>query len=253
MRTLRDLGADLTTIRWVVDRELTLPEVARAHADALTAQIRTLRLRRAMLTAVAERNPTPEEMDLTHQLAKLSKQERRRLIDDFLDASFGGLGADPGFAAITRSMTPSCPTTPTRNRSRHGWSWRNSPRTRVSAPVCGGWPRTTRPGGSAACRGRIATSSPSSATRPAPPWMPASNRRPGADVVIAVLTAHYAGIVDRPDDEARFRPLTRPRTANDRRRERYFDLLAVINGWSVPEGPTPILDWSIQALEVRTR
>src|SRR4051812_24064344 len=54
VRALRDLGLDLATIRKVVDRELTLPEVAAAHAEALTAQIRVLHLRRAVLTAVAE-------------------------------------------------------------------------------------------------------------------------------------------------------------------------------------------------------
>ena len=35
VRTLRELGVDLATIRKVVDREISLPEVAAAHADAL--------------------------------------------------------------------------------------------------------------------------------------------------------------------------------------------------------------------------
>jgi hypothetical protein len=45
VRTLRDLGLDLSTIRKVVDRETSLPDVAAAHAEALAAQIRVLRLR----------------------------------------------------------------------------------------------------------------------------------------------------------------------------------------------------------------
>src|SRR6267154_2019545 len=49
VRTLRGLGLDLPTIRQVVDREVSLPEVAAAHAEALAVQIRTLRLRRAVL------------------------------------------------------------------------------------------------------------------------------------------------------------------------------------------------------------
>jgi DNA-binding transcriptional MerR regulator len=107
VRTLRDLGLDLPTIRKLVDQEISLPEVAAAHAEALVVQIRMLRLRRAVLTAVAKRGSTPEEMDLMHKLAKLSEDERRRLIDDFLDTAFGGLDANPEFAAVMRSMTTS--------------------------------------------------------------------------------------------------------------------------------------------------
>lgn len=59
-------------------------------------QIRTLRLRRAVLMAVTRRGSTHEEMDLMHKLAKLSEDERRRLIGDFLDTAFGGLDANPG-------------------------------------------------------------------------------------------------------------------------------------------------------------
>lgn len=34
-RTLRDLGLDLATVRKVLDREASIPEVAEAHANAL--------------------------------------------------------------------------------------------------------------------------------------------------------------------------------------------------------------------------
>jgi len=91
VRTLRELGVDLPTIRKVVHRELSLPAVAAAHAEALDVQIRILRLRRAVLTAVARRGSTPEEMDLMHKLARLSEDERQRLIGDFLDTVFGDL------------------------------------------------------------------------------------------------------------------------------------------------------------------
>jgi DNA-binding transcriptional MerR regulator len=57
VRTLRELGLDLATIRRVVDRETTLAEVAAAHADALDAQIRTLRLAWPALTASPARSP----------------------------------------------------------------------------------------------------------------------------------------------------------------------------------------------------
>jgi DNA-binding transcriptional MerR regulator len=112
VRTLRELGVDLPTIRKVVHRELSLPAVAAAHAEALDVQIRILRLRRAVLTAVARRGSTPEEMDLMHKLARLSEDERQRLIGDFLDTVFGDLGTEPSFAGIRRSMTPELPDDP---------------------------------------------------------------------------------------------------------------------------------------------
>jgi hypothetical protein len=59
VRTLRDLGVDLATIQRVLDREISVPEVAAAHAEALDVQIRTLRLRRAVLRAVAKRGSSP--------------------------------------------------------------------------------------------------------------------------------------------------------------------------------------------------
>jgi hypothetical protein len=59
--------------------------------------------------AVAKRGSTPEEMDFMHKLAKLSEDERRRLIGDFLGSAFGGRAADAEFAGIMRSMTPELP------------------------------------------------------------------------------------------------------------------------------------------------
>src|SRR4051812_13536267 len=59
VRTLRDLGLDLATIRRVVAREASLAEIAAAHVEALGTEIQVLRLRRAVLTAVARRGATP--------------------------------------------------------------------------------------------------------------------------------------------------------------------------------------------------
>jgi hypothetical protein len=38
---------------------------------------------------------------------------------------------------------------------------------------------------------------------------------------------------------------------NDPRRERYLQLLAVINGWPRQQSLAPALDWFIQALQAR--
>lgn len=64
--------------------------------------------------------------------------------------------------------------------------------------------------------------------------------------------AHYAHVLGRPDGvDLRRRLLARLQIANDPRRERYLQLLAVINGWPAPDRLTPVLDWFIQALRAR--
>src|SRR5580692_10654339 len=78
VRTLRDLGLGLEEIR-----AATVAEVAAAHVTVLDGQIRTLRLRRAVLSTVAKRGHTIEETQLMHKLARLSARERQQIIDDF--------------------------------------------------------------------------------------------------------------------------------------------------------------------------
>ena len=113
VRTLRDLGLDLATIRRVLEREVTLTDVAAAHAAALDAQIRVLRVQKAVLQAVAERGSDPKELQQMHRLAQLSDDERKRIVADFLDHSFDGLDIDPGFEARMRSAAPELPDDPT--------------------------------------------------------------------------------------------------------------------------------------------
>lgn len=77
---------------------------------------------------------------------------------------------------------------------------------------------------------------------------------PQADPIATALTAHYAHVLGRPDGvELRRRLLTRLESVNDPRKERYFQLLAVINGWSAPESLAPVFEWSVQALRERVR
>lgn len=252
VRTLRELGLDLTTIRRVLDREVSLPEVAAAHADALDAQIRVLRLRRAVLTAVAERGSTPEEMEIVHKLAMLSEAERRRLVDDFLDATFGDVVADsPEFVGIMRSLTPELPDDPS-TAQVEAWvelaelaqdpDFRESLRRMAHDQVADGRGLGVR-------RGPIAVVHDQVGPAVAAGVDPVSTE---ADRVVSAVTADCADAVGRPDDVAlRHWLLTRLDTANDPRRQRYLELLAVINGWLAPENLTPALDWCVQALRAR--
>lgn len=254
VRTLRELGLGLDTIRRVVDQELTLGEVAAEHAAALDVQISILRLRRAVLTAAARREPTPKEMERMHHLATLSEAERRRLIGDFLDAVFDGLPSGLRYAAARRSMTPELPDSPTDEQVR-AWvdlaelsldpEFRASARRLAEEHVAGlpdSAPAPPRPGLVAIARDLVGPAVTSGI----------SPDSPQADPVVEALTAHCALAHGRPDDPALRRWLLhRLKAAGDPRRDRYFQLLALVNGWPAPERLAPVVDWSVTALRIR--
>ncbi len=115
VRTLRELGLGLDVIREVLGRTTTVAQVARTHVLALDAEIRTLRLRRAVLSTVAKRGSTIEEALLMHKLARLSTRERQQIIDDFVDRVFAGLdpaGPGAGIASSMRQVNAELPDDP---------------------------------------------------------------------------------------------------------------------------------------------
>ena len=103
IRTLRELGIDLVTVRAVLDRERMLAEVLTAHAEAVAVQIQTLRRQHTVLTVAARRHSTPEDLQLMHDLTAQSAQERQTLVADFLAST---LGDDPSLAAARQNLTP---------------------------------------------------------------------------------------------------------------------------------------------------
>ncbi|WP_234371591.1 MULTISPECIES: TIGR03086 family metal-binding protein [unclassified Streptomyces] len=112
VRSLRDLGIGLAAIRSVVDRERTVAETATQWADALDAQIRTLQLQRAVLRSVAARGSAAEELPHMTELARLSAQERRRIITDFVEDALDGVHA-PAYRSGLLAATPDLPDDPT--------------------------------------------------------------------------------------------------------------------------------------------
>ncbi|MEV0188099.1 MerR family transcriptional regulator [Kitasatospora purpeofusca] len=252
VRTLRELGLELAAVRRVLDREVSLPEVAAAHADALEAQIRVLRLRRAVLRAVAKRDhSTPEEMDLMHKLAKLSDDERRRLITDFVDDTFGGLDANAEFVDMMRAAVPELPDDPEPEQV-HAWvelaELTQDPDFRAAVRRMAEYQAAERAQGDTtglhhdlteAVRDHVGRALDAGLA-------PAS---PGAAAVVDTLTAAYARTFARPDDaELRRWLLARLEIAGDPRAERYWHLLSVVNGWPVPPSLAPVFTWFTAAL-----
>lgn len=248
-RTLRDLGLGLATVRKVLDREASIPEVAEAHANALDVQIRTLRLRRAVLRAVAGRGPTPMEMDLMHRLATLSQTERRRLVADFIDDTFRDLDTNPEFVTLMRSAMPEFPDDPTPDQ-------------------VGAWVELAELCQDADFRAVVRHIAEEQAEDPSPQGVSnlhdglnqAMRERMDEAVSVGLLPASvntgpdslgglYGHAFERAGDGdlrrwllARLQMTAHPRAA------RYWQLLATINGW--PTSPTlaPVYTWFTTAL-----
>ncbi|MFF9899066.1 MerR family transcriptional regulator [Streptomyces longispororuber] len=257
VRTLRELGLDLATVRKVVEREVPLAEVAAAHAEALDVQIRVLRLRRAVLTAAAGRGCTPEELGLLHRLTRLSGRERQRLVDDFLDAVFGGLRAHPAFTAVTRSLTPELPDHPDPEQVA---AWAELAELFQDADFRSSMNRMA--GELAADRARDDTTGLpvvlAEAVRARVEPALAAGVDPAsasAATVMAPVVAHYGRVLGHTEDRGaaadatlRHRLADRLEDMQDPRRDQYLRLLALVNGWPVPESLAPVLDWSVRAL-----
>ncbi|WP_256673726.1 hypothetical protein [Nocardia cyriacigeorgica] len=88
--------------------ETSVTAVATAHAEALDVQIRILRMQRAVLRAVAERGSRREEMELMHNLMRLSEAERQQARRTRLPmaSDWAGLGRSAGRRPPVRVSQP---------------------------------------------------------------------------------------------------------------------------------------------------
>jgi DNA-binding transcriptional MerR regulator len=253
VRTLRDLGVDLATIQRVLEREVTVAEVAAVHAEALDVQIRTLRLRRAVLRAVARRGSTPEELELMHKLAKLTDQERRRLITDFIDEAFEGLDVGPEFISKMREAMPVLPDDPTPAQA-DAWvelaELVSDQDFRAGVRRAAAYQAAERAEG--ARTGTEADRQLVELVRERGELALAAGVLPGsaaARPVVDELAGAFAALFERVDGPA-FRAwlLERMEQGNDPRYERYWQLIATVNGWPVGPALGPAFGWFADAL-----
>ncbi|HWM40344.1 MAG TPA: MerR family transcriptional regulator [Streptomyces sp.] len=113
VRTLRELGLGLDEVSRVLGSEATVAEVAATHVAALDARIRALKVSRAVLSTVAERDSTAEETALMNKLARLSVDERRKIIEDFMKEVAGGLEGTPDIGERLKRSPIELPDSPT--------------------------------------------------------------------------------------------------------------------------------------------
>jgi DNA-binding transcriptional MerR regulator len=254
VRTLRELGVDLPTIRRVLSSELTVADVAAAHAAALETQIRVLRVRRAVLQAAARRGSEPQEMKLMHRLAQLSDDERRRIVADFVDHVFDGLDADSGIVARMRGAMPELPDEPT-DEQLEAWIElaelvadddfravirRMAERGAADRVAAAGGPD---PADAVRVAQLVVDRAGAAAAAGIEPAQPA------AAPVVDELAAAFADLHGRPDDrEFRAWLAEVTDTFADRRAERYWQLLAIMNGWPRQPSSAAAWEWLIAGL-----
>jgi DNA-binding transcriptional MerR regulator len=254
VRTLRELGVNLPTIRRVLARELTVADVAAAHAAALETQIRVLRARRAVLQAAARRGSEPQEMKLMHRLAQLSDDERRRIVAEFVDHVFDGLDADAGIVARMRGAMPELPDDPTDEQLE---AWIELAEL-VADDDFRAVIRRMAERGAADRAGAQGGPDPADAVRVAQLVVDRAGAavdtgiepaQPAAAPVVDEIAAAFADLHGRPDDRA-FRAWLAEAvdTFADRRAERYWQLLAITNGWPQQPSSAAAWEWLIAAL-----
>jgi DNA-binding transcriptional MerR regulator len=245
IRTLRELGLGLEDVAEVLASRVSVPQLAARHLAALDEQIRRLRLRRAVLRAVVKHESELEEVKLMNKLASMSDEERARLVDEFWAEMTEGLSVDQDFYERMRSAKPTLPDDPTPEQ--------------VEA-----WVEFAELIQDASFRARIRGMS--------------ERHSAGLDAgeemrLTDVQREHWCDWTDRaqgfldaglapssPEGQALATEMTeasgldraalaeRIALGNDARAERYWQLLAIMNGW--PPVPTryPAVDWIVAAL-----
>lgn len=253
VRILRDLGIDLAGIRPVINRRANLDDIAAAHADAIDVQIHQLRLRRAVLRAMARGISDPKEVRRMTTFAKASADEARRVTEEFVVSVFAGREENP-FAARMRAALPVLADSPTDAQidawielaalvsnpdflSRVRQMVVEGERERARQHISETDAATQRAGAALVARAGAAMSAgiaPSS---------------PEAAATVNEVTTLFAAAAGREDSPAyRTELAQKMETFSDPRIDRYWRLIAVINGWEPQDNLMPAYEWFMAAL-----
>jgi DNA-binding transcriptional MerR regulator len=243
VRTLRELGLGLDDVRLVLERRRSVEDVAAAHVQAIDNQIRTLRTQRAVCTLLARGAPTARKAALMNDLARLSAAERQQMIDEFVSSAFDGTDPEApgaGIAGAMRTLPPELPDDPTTDQVE---AWVELGEL-VSDPAFRARVREMAVAGS--------DSGGSSPTEYDPAHV---IEHAGAALAAGVAPGSAEGqevvarIVDTDMDAAARDELAAfVATFTDRRVERYWALLGVLNGWDPFSPRVPAFEWFEEAL-----
>lgn len=246
VRTLRELGLGLDEVRLVLERRRSVADVAAAHVAAIDAHIRVLRTQRAVCTLLA-RDPehgidSERKAALMNDLARLSAEQRQQMIDEFVDTTFADVDPDAPGAGIGQAMRTLPAQLPDDPSTEQVEAWielaelvaEPSFRARVREMATAGaqTPGADEPFDAAAVVEHAGAAA-------------AAGVEPGTPEARAVLER----IVPTDLDAAgRAELADRLATFSDRRVERYWQLLGVLNGWPQRPPTVPAFEWLIAAL-----
>ena len=239
VRTLRELGMGLDDVRTVLERRRTVEDVAAAHVRAIDSRIRALKAQRAVCTLLARGAPSARKAALMHDLSRLSAAQRQEVLDEFVEAVFAGTDPDApgaGIAGAMRTLPAELPEDPSTEQVE-AWvelgelvsdpSFRARAREMAVAGSDGPpAPQGYDPAEVLEHAGRAHASGVD----------PAS---PEAGAVVARLVADGVDRTALADTIATF---------SDRRVERYWELLGVLNGWDPWPSRVPVFEWFAAAL-----
>ncbi|HKS48462.1 MAG TPA: MerR family transcriptional regulator [Amycolatopsis sp.] len=252
IKTLRELGLGLGDVAQVLTKEVTVPQLAARHVEALDEQIRRLRLRRAVLRAVVKRESELEEVRLMNKLASMSDDERARLLDEFWAEMTEGLSVDSEFYGRMRSAKPRLPDDPTPEQLE---AWVEFAEL-ISDPDFRALIRGMSERHSAAVKAGENVSA-----VPRDQWFGLLGRAQehldgglspdsAEGRALADEVARASAPPDRDADDAAFRVELADKIAagGDARAERYWQLLAIMNGWPPIPTSMPAVSWMLSAL-----
>jgi DNA-binding transcriptional MerR regulator len=246
LRTLRELGLGLPDASAALAGAQPVAALARQHVMLIDEQIRTLQLRRAVLRAIARTETELDGVRLMKDLASMTDTERAALIDDFWDEVTAGLDINPDFDAGMRSAKPALPDDPTPEQLE---AWLELAelvrdkdfRARIRrmseehAAARGSGQPMDAPFGEIrdqwlnwSTRATAALSTGESPSSPA-----------GRALATEIATAFDKSPAETADELA---------TSTDARAERYWQLMATINGWPQWPAQVPAAEWLIAAL-----
>jgi DNA-binding transcriptional MerR regulator len=242
--TLRQLGLGLDTVRAILENRTTVAEVAQVHARALEAEIKGLKLRRAVLLAVAGQELDKEAMRMVSDLAGLSAAERKRLVDEFISETFGGVEDKSGIGERMREVTSSLPEDP-------------------SVEQVNAWVEVARMVQDPAFRERVREMAEAGARETEPfdreagkdfAARVAEHATPAVERGVDPSSPEAADILDRivADRGKRAGVAEQLATFADGRVDRYWHLVGIINGWPPFPSAFRSYEWVIEALKAHS-
>ena len=239
IRVLREVDVDLATIRSILEGRRELAGVVATHVDVIDARIALLRFQRSVLRAVASvKEPTTQELQIMYDLANLTADQRRQIISELVDETFAGLDDAGPVADKMRDATPDLPDDPSPEQVA---AWVELAQL-VQDPAFRARAREMAVAGAQGGEGDPALAAAvSEHAGPAAAAGVDPRSAEAGDVVRRVLAA--GGPVD--DRVALAEEIER---FTDARVDRYWALLAVINGWPAWPSQVPAFEWFVAAL-----